>query len=184
MTTSKIDRESAGLVYQAFADEIHERDEHHPLGAHFKANLLERQALVNDPKTNRMLIVDHSQQMSVVSFPTIALDIKTKVLSLHGLLGTNCLLAVPIKVLGNTIKYFLTFAIVDEDATGLRATPDHASRADADVDHHPSPGSTLVQIPMMLPLVGNMASFKENYQTMRSRLPLSSVMIWRQHGHK
>ena len=101
-----------------------------------------------------MLIVDHSKQISVVSFPTIALDIKTKVLSLHGLLGTNCLSAVPIKVLGNTIKDLLTFAIVEEDATGLRATPDHASRADADVDLHPSPGSTLVQIPMVLPLVG------------------------------
>lgn len=71
---TKLDRELAELIYQAFAEKIHLIDDLHPMAAYFLANKLERHTLVNNPRMNRVLVVDINKTISVISFLSIIVD--------------------------------------------------------------------------------------------------------------
>ena len=94
----------------------------------FKANSLEYQALINNPKINRVLLLDSKNKVIVISLLQLVVNLKTWELALHRLLEIYYSQTVIVKLDKNSIKNIIILAVINGLVDGLKTIPTYKTR--------------------------------------------------------
>ena len=110
MSSKKTAIKVAGFIYNPFADVSYKQDLTHLVYYYATSQFTNRQLILNDPITFRVVVISSKQKATIISLPQYYLDIATEQKSLVGLLGNSCSYTTLVMLIENFARDLLTLA--------------------------------------------------------------------------